>query len=73
MKILIKRLYFPFILVCPAMGAEVLEEGEFEPLFSELESKPSGKNLALFGSYGWGDGEWMCSMGKRYFFQSKTG
>ena len=44
---------------CPAMGAEVLEESEFEPMFRECESKLSGKKIALFGSYGWGDGEWM--------------
>ncbi|MBO5129836.1 MAG: flavodoxin [Oscillospiraceae bacterium] len=44
---------------CPAMGAEVLEESEFEPMFSDCESKLSGKKIALFGSYGWGDGEWM--------------
>lgn len=44
---------------CPAMGAEELEEGEFEPFFSGIESKLSGKKVALFGSYGWGDGEWM--------------
>ena len=44
---------------CPAMGAEVLEETEFEPMFSDCESKLSGKKVALFGSYGWGDGEWM--------------
>ena len=53
--------YDTLILGCPAMGAEVLEEGDFEPFFSELESKLSGKNVALFGSYGWGDGEWMRS------------
>ena len=41
------------------MGAEVLEEEEFEPFFTQLESKLSGKKVALFGSYGWGDGEWM--------------
>ena len=46
---------------CPAMGAEVLEEAEFEPFFTELEPKLSGKKVALFGSYGWGDGEWMRS------------
>ncbi len=51
--------YDTLILGCPAMGAEVLEESEFEPFFSELESKISGKRIALFGSYGWGDGEWM--------------
>lgn len=44
---------------CPAMGAEVLEEDEFEPFFTAIESKLSGKKIALFGSYGWGDGEWM--------------
>ena len=46
---------------CPAMGAEVLEEDEFEPMFSDCQSKLSGKRIALFGSYGWGDGEWMRS------------
>lgn len=44
---------------CPAMGAETLEEDEFEPMFTGCESALSGKKLALFGSYGWGDGEWM--------------
>lgn len=44
---------------CPAMGAEVLEESEFEPMYTDCESKLSGKKIALFGSYGWGDGEWM--------------
>lgn len=44
---------------CPAMGAEVLEESEFEPFFSAIEGKLGGKKVALFGSYGWGDGEWM--------------
>lgn len=44
---------------CPSMGSEQLEEGEFEPMFSEVEAKLSGKRVALFGSYGWGDGEWM--------------
>ncbi len=44
---------------CPAMGAEELEDGEFEPFFSSVEGKLSGKTIALFGSYGWGDGEWM--------------
>lgn len=44
---------------CPAMGDEVLEESEFEPMFTDCESKLSGKKIALFGSYGWGDGEWM--------------
>ena len=44
---------------CPAMGDEVLEEDEFEPLFKDCKAKLSGKKIALFGSYGWGDGEWM--------------
>lgn len=44
---------------CPAMGDEVLEESEFEPMFSACESSLNGKKIALFGSYGWGDGAWM--------------
>ncbi|MDQ0203289.1 flavodoxin [Pectinatus haikarae] len=44
---------------CPAMGAEELEQDEFEPVFSALESKLNDKLIALFGSYDWGDGEWM--------------
>ena len=48
-----------FALGCPAMGAEVLEESEMEPFVEELESLVSGKKILLFGSYGWGDGEWM--------------
>ena len=46
-------------LGCPAMGAEVLEEAEFEPFFAQLEGRLSGRKVALFGSYGWGDGQWM--------------
>ena len=46
-------------LGCPAMGDEELEESEFEPMFTDCEGKLSGKRIALFGSYGWGDGEWM--------------
>ena len=44
---------------CPAMGAEELEDSEFAPMFESCESKLSGMKIALFGSYGWGDGEWM--------------
>ena len=44
---------------CPAMGAEQLEESEFEPMFSDLEGSLNGKKVAMFGSYGWGDGQWM--------------
>ena len=51
--------YDKLALGCPAMGAEVREEGEFEPFFTALEGKLSGKKVALFGSYGWGDGQWM--------------
>ena len=44
---------------CPAMGAENLEEDEFEPMFQAVEDSLGGKKVALFGSYGWGDGTWM--------------
>lgn len=44
---------------CPSMGAEELEESEFAPMFEGCKTKLSGKKIALFGSYGWGDGEWM--------------
>ena len=44
---------------CPAMGAEELEESEFEPMFAAVEGSLNGKKIALFGSYGWGSGEWM--------------
>ena len=57
--------YDTLILGCPAMGAEVLEESEFEPFFTDLEANLSGKKVALFGSYGWGDGEWMREWEKR--------
>ena len=48
-----------FAFGCPSMGVESLEDGEFEPMFRACEPLLSGKKLALFGSYGWGDGEWM--------------
>ena len=48
-----------FALGCPAMGAEVLEEGEMEPFVTDLEGFVAGKTIGLFGSYGWGDGQWM--------------
>ncbi|MDO4288568.1 MAG: flavodoxin [Eubacterium sp.] len=51
--------YDKFAFGCPSMGSEVLEEGDFEPFFTEIEGKLKGKKVALFGSYGWGDGEWM--------------
>lgn len=46
-------------LGCPSMGAEVLEESEMEPFVESIEGIVGGKKMALFGSYGWGDGEWM--------------
>jgi flavodoxin short chain len=52
-------------LGCPSMGAEVLEESEFEPFIASIEGSISGKKLALFGSYGWGDGEWMRDWSER--------
>ena len=51
--------YDKLALGCSAMGDEVLEEAEFEPFFQQLESRLTGKNISLFGSYGWGDGQWM--------------
>ena len=44
---------------CPAMGAEVLEETEFDPMFTAVETSLGGKKIGIFGSYGWGDGQWM--------------
>lgn len=44
---------------CPSMGSEELEDSEFAPMFNDCEGKLSGKKVGLFGSYGWGDGEWM--------------
>lgn len=48
-----------FALGCPAMGAEVLEESEMEPFVMAVETFAKGKKIALFGSCGWGDGQWM--------------
>lgn len=54
-----------FALGCPSMGAEQLEETEMEPFVAELEPFVSGKKILLFGSYGWGDGEWMREWAER--------
>ena len=54
-----------FALGCPSMGNEELEEGEMEPFVEELEDGLSGKKVALFGSYGWGSGEWMETWSER--------
>ncbi len=51
--------YDAFAFGCPAMGSEVLEEEVFEPMFASIEKSLPGKKILLFGSYGWGDGEWM--------------
>ena len=50
---------------CPAMGDEVLEESSVEPFIEEYESSASGKTIGLFGSYGWGDGQWMRDWAER--------
>ena len=47
------------IFGCPAMGAEELEDTEFKPFYETVMASIGNKNVALFGSYGWGDGEWM--------------
>ena len=57
--------YSAFAFGCPAMGSEQLEETEFEPMFAACEGLLNGKKIALFGSYGWGDGEWMRSWESR--------
>lgn len=51
--------YAGLALGCPSMGSEVLEETEFEPMYQAIKPVLGGKSVALFGSYGWGDGEWM--------------
>ena len=53
--------YDAVALGCPAMGAEELEDSEFLPMLESIEPALTGKKVALFGSYGWGDGEWMRS------------
>lgn len=62
--------YSKIALGCPAMGNEILEEFEFEPFYKQLEPFLKGKSIALFGSFGWGDGEWMRDWIKRI---QKTG
>ena len=57
--------YDAVALGCPAMGSEVLEDMEFEPMFEGCKSALKGKRVALFGSYGWGDGQWMRDWAQR--------
>ncbi len=64
--------YDAVALGCPAMGAEELEDTEFEPMLSSIEPELPGKKVALFGSYGWGDGEWMRSWESRCADQNIT-
>ena len=54
-----------FAFGCPSMGSEELEDSEFLPMFESVESQLGGKKIALFGSYGWGDGEWMRNWNQR--------
>ncbi|NLM18448.1 MAG: flavodoxin [Clostridiaceae bacterium] len=51
--------YDALALGCPSMGAEVLEEDEFQPMYDSIKNNLGNKKIVLFGSYGWGDGEWM--------------
>lgn len=51
--------YDAFAFGCPAMGAEQLEEGEFQPMWDSVKTSLSGKKTGLFGSWGWGQGAWM--------------
>lgn len=53
--------YDAFAFGCPAMGAEELESDEFEPVWEACKGVLGQKPVALFGSYGWGGGEWMDS------------
>lgn len=63
--------YQAFALGCPAMGNEVLEESEMEPFIEHMERQDlQGVPLALFGSYDWGDGQWMRDWEER---MKKTG
>ena len=57
---------------CPAMGAEQLEDFEFEPLFLQCAPELNGKDIALFGSYGWGDGQWMREWAERVTGEGAT-
>lgn len=57
--------YEKIMFGCPSMGIEQLEEEDFEPFFQQVEPHLAGKKVAIFGSYGWGDGEWMIDWKKR--------
>ena len=51
--------YDAYAFGCPAMGAEELEDSEFQPMWDEVKGSLGDKKVVLFGSYGWGSGEWM--------------
>lgn len=51
--------YDAYAFGCPAMGAEELEDSEFQPMWDEVKGSLGDKKVVLFGSYGWGNGEWM--------------
>lgn len=51
--------YNAYAFGCPAMGAEELEDSEFQPMWDEVKGSLGDKKVVLFGSYGWGNGEWM--------------
>lgn len=51
--------YDVIALGCPSMGVEELDDTEFQPFYDAIKPDLNGKKVALFGSYGWGDGEWM--------------
>ena len=48
-------------LGCPAMGDEELDQDEFQPMWDEIKGSLIGKKVVLFGSYDWGEGDWMRS------------
>ena len=50
--------YDAYAFGCPAMGAEELEDSEFRPMWDEVKGSLGDKKVVLFGSYGWGSGEW---------------
>jgi len=47
-----------FAFGCPAMGSEELDP-DFEEVWNDCVPKFAQKPVALFGSYDWGNGEWM--------------
>lgn len=51
--------YDGFAFGCPAYGAEELEETMFAPMWESVKGELGDKKVVLFGSYGWGSGEWM--------------